>query len=63
MTHRLAAYALLLTLAGCAAPPDAGTVTDVATTTNPVTGEEFVCVTTSYDLTECTPMGPSSPAP
>jgi hypothetical protein len=62
MTRRLAAFALLMTLAGCAPQPDAGAVTDVTTTTNPVSGEEFVCVTTSYDLTECSPAGDVQPA-
>ncbi len=62
MPLRLAAFAFLLTLAGCATPPDAGTVTDVTTTSDPVSGEEFVCVTTSYDLTECSPAGDVQPA-
>lgn len=61
MPPRLALLMLLPALAGCApeTPPPPPTVTDTTITTDGA----YVCVTTSANLTECSPTGNTSPAP
>ena len=60
----------LLALAACA-PPSSGpplppadiSIEETAAFTDTETGQEYLCVTTSANLTECSPTGPASPAP
>jgi hypothetical protein len=60
----------LLTLAACA-PPSADTpppaaevfIDEASTFTDSETRQEYFCVTTTTNLTECTPTGPTPPAP
>jgi hypothetical protein len=57
--------ASLLALVACTmeTPP---TSSESTIEENPISGDDYVCVTTSYDLTECTlraDLQPTSPAP
>ncbi len=69
MPRRLPAIGLL-TLAACA-PPSADNppppaevfIEEASTFTDSETGQEYFCVTTTTNLTECTPTGPTPPAP
>ncbi len=53
MPPRLVLVMLLPVLAGCA--PAASTPPPAVTDTTTTTDGQYVCVTTSYDLTECSP--------
>jgi hypothetical protein len=69
MTNRIPALALL-TVAACAntsadipPPPAEVFIEEASTFTDSETGQEYFCVTTTTNLTECTPTGPTPPAP